>query len=45
MRAEIEGNPLLEIVAEAHELPFGADGNLPFGVFTGSHSAEPVAAH
>jgi hypothetical protein len=45
MRAEIEGNPLLEIVAEAHELPFGADGNLPFGVFAGSQSGEPVAAH
>ncbi len=33
MRAEIEANPLLEILAESHDLPFDADGNLPFGVF------------
>jgi hypothetical protein len=45
MRSEIEANPLLEIVAEANELPFGAEGNLPFGVFADSHSGEPVAAH
>jgi hypothetical protein len=45
MRAEVERNPMLEIVAEAHDLPFDADGNLPFGVFAGSHSGEPVAAH
>jgi hypothetical protein len=43
MRAEIENNPLLEIVAEAHELPFNKEGNLPFGVFSPAHAAEPVA--
>jgi len=41
MRAEIEANPLLEIVEEAHELPFDADGNLPFDVFL----KEAVGAH
>jgi hypothetical protein len=45
MRHEIEANPLLGIVAEAHHLPFDADGNLPFGVFAPTHSGEPVAAH
>ncbi len=45
MRAEIEQNPLLEILEEAHELPFDADGNLPFGVFAGAHAGEPVGAH
>lgn len=45
MRAEIEKNPLLEIVAEAHDLPFDSDGNLPFGIFAQSRSGEPVAAH
>jgi hypothetical protein len=45
MRAEIEANPLLEIVAEAHHLPFNADGNLPFGVFASAHSGDSVAAH
>jgi hypothetical protein len=33
MRAEIEANPLLEILEEAHELPFGPDGNLPLDAF------------
>jgi hypothetical protein len=42
MRAEIERNPILEILEESHALPFDADGNLPFHVF----SAEAVpAAH
>jgi hypothetical protein len=41
MRAEIEKHPLLEIIEEAHELPFDDHGNLPFDVF----QAEPVAAH
>jgi len=41
MRAEIEANPLLEIIEESHHFPFDADGNLPFDVF----SSEPVAAH
>ena len=41
MRAEIEKNPILEIVEEAHALPFDAEGNLPFHVF----SSEPVHAH
>ena len=45
MRAEIEANSLLEIVAEAHELPFDADGNLPFGVFASAHAGDAVAAH
>lgn len=45
MRAEIEKNPLLEILAEAHDLPFDGEGNLPFGVFAGAHSGETVAAH
>jgi hypothetical protein len=33
MRAEIEANPRLTILAEAHELPFGSDGNLPLEPF------------
>ena len=37
MRAEIEQNPLLQIVAESHKLPFDAEGNLPFGVWSGAH--------
>jgi hypothetical protein len=41
MRAEIEKNPLLEILEESHELPFDAEGNLPFHVF----NAETVHAH
>jgi len=41
MRAEIAGNPLLEIVEESHHLPFDDDGNLPFDVFT----REAVAVH
>jgi hypothetical protein len=41
MRAEIEANPILEILEESHPLPFDADGNLPFHVF----HAEGVAAH
>lgn len=41
MRAEIKANPMLEIIEEAHQLPFDPDGNLPFGVF----SREAVAAH
>jgi hypothetical protein len=40
LRAEIEKNPLLEIVEEAHHLPFDRHGNLPFGVF----SNEPATA-
>jgi len=39
MRPEIEANPRLEILEEAHELPFGPDGNLPSNVF------ESVVAH
>lgn len=41
MRAEIEANPLLEIVEESHDLPFDTEGNLPFDVFV----REAVAAH
>lgn len=41
MRAEIKANPMLEIMEEAHDLPFDADGNLPFGVF----SREAVTTH
>jgi hypothetical protein len=41
MRAEIEKNPALEILEEAHTLPFDAEGNLPFHVF----SPEAVAVH
>ncbi len=33
LRAEIEANSRLEIVEEAHALPFDAEGNLPFDVF------------
>jgi hypothetical protein len=45
MRAEIKKNPLLQIVGEAHDLPFDADGNLPLGqAFPSAHAAEPVAA-
>lgn len=33
LRAEIGKNPILEIVEEAHDLPFDAEGNLPFHVF------------
>lgn len=33
MRAEIEANPRLEILQGEHDLPFDADGNLPFDVF------------
>jgi hypothetical protein len=33
MRAEIEANPRLVILEEAHELPFGPDGNLPLDAF------------
>ncbi|MDE3198754.1 MAG: hypothetical protein KGN84_20570, partial [Acidobacteriota bacterium] len=43
MRAEISANPSLEILEEAHNLPFDADGNLPFGVFSGDREA--VHAH
>ncbi len=39
MRAEIEANPNLTILEEAHALPFGPDGNLPLDAF---HAA---AAH
>ncbi len=39
MRAEIEANPRLTILEEAHDLPFQADGNLPREAF---HAA---AAH
>jgi hypothetical protein len=41
MRAEIEKNPMLEILEESHALPFEADGNLPFHVF----NREAVAVH
>jgi len=41
MRAEIECNPALEILAESHPLPFDAEGNLPFHVF----NAEAVPVH
>jgi hypothetical protein len=33
MRAEIEANPRLVILEEAHDLPFGPDGNLPLDAF------------
>ena len=36
MRAEIEANPLLSIIQEAHELPYGADNNL-INVFQPAH--------
>ena len=39
MRSEIEANPLLEILEEARELPFGSNDNLPLDVFNA------VAAH
>jgi hypothetical protein len=39
MRPEIENNPRLTIVAEAHELPFGADGNLPVRALRSSNGA------
>jgi len=35
MRSEIEANPLLEILEEAHSLPFNEQGNLRDDVFTG----------
>jgi len=41
MRSEIASNPILEIVEESHDLPFDAEGNLPFDVFT----REAVAVH
>src|SRR5215469_213777 len=41
MRSEIEAHPRLEIVEDAHDLPFDSDGNLPFHAFT----PEPVAVH
>jgi hypothetical protein len=41
LRSEIEANPRLEILEEAHDLPFDRDGNLPFDVFI----KEPVHAH
>lgn len=34
MRAEIKANPILEITAEAHPLPFNGDGDLRDDVFT-----------
>jgi hypothetical protein len=33
MRAEIDANPLLTILRDAQDLPFGADGNLPLDAF------------
>jgi hypothetical protein len=45
MRAEIEKNPLLEIIEEAHHLPFDAEGNLRSGVFAATQDAATVAAH
>ncbi len=45
MRQEIGNYSRLEILEEAHELPFGPDGNLPDDVFSGVHAGEPVAAH
>jgi hypothetical protein len=39
MRAEIEKNPILEILEESHSLPFDADGNLPFHAFSREHAA------
>jgi hypothetical protein len=40
LRAEIEKNPILEILEESHPLPFDAEGNLPFHVF--NREAVPV---
>ena len=39
LRPEIEANPLLEILGDARDLPFGPDDNLPLDFFG------PVAAH
>jgi hypothetical protein len=41
LRQQILDNPRLEILEEAHDLPFDTDGNLPFDVFI----KEPVHAH
>jgi len=41
MRHEIAANPRLEILEEAHDLPFDGDGQLPFDVFVN----DPVAVH
>ncbi len=41
MRAEIEANPRLEILQGEHDLPFDAEGNLPFDVFV----KDTAAAH
>jgi hypothetical protein len=45
MRREIEKHPLLEIIEEAHDLPFDADGNLQSGIFATAQARETVAAH
>jgi hypothetical protein len=37
MRAEIESNPRLTILQEAHDLPFGPDGNLPANALGTGH--------
>lgn len=42
LRAEIEANPLLEIVEDAHDLPFDAEGNL---VTSWREAHEEVPAH
>jgi hypothetical protein len=44
MRSEIVNHPALEIVEESHELPFDADGNLPFDVFTPADQTREAAA-
>jgi hypothetical protein len=45
LRDEIAANPLLSIIAESHELPFGADGNLPDNVFGAHQAREEVGVH
>jgi hypothetical protein len=42
LRAQIEKNPLLEIVEDAHEMPFDSAGNLVSALQT---AAEPAPAH
>lgn len=45
MRQEIAANPLLEILADEHELPFDSDGNLLYSWAQGAPSHEPVGTH
>jgi len=45
MRAEIVKHPRLEIIQEAHELPFDAEGNLRAGAFGAVDSGQPGDRH